>query len=254
MVTVERLAFAGDWHMNGSWGARGVYYASDLGAQWIVHCGDFGYTFDRRFLDQVDQALQERDMGLWFADGNHEDFVKLSRWPRSRFGTRPLTERISHLPRGFRWSWGGVQFMAMGGAYSVDQSGRIPWREWWPHETITDQEARRAVAGGPVDVLVTHDAPSSVVIPGIDDRDPPAWIPGAALTESAGHRRVLDRVVAAVAPGRLWHGHYHVRHTTPARYAFGETVVDGLDCDETSLENNIVVVDVADLAPTRDAG
>lgn len=255
MVTIERFAFAGDWHMNGRWGVRAIHHAADLGAQGIVHCGDFGYQFEQNFLDQVSAALRARGMRLWFADGNHENFTKLSRWDLAEDGTRPLTDRISHLPRGYRWQWGGVRFLALGGAYSVDQHARIPGREWWPQETITDQQALRAVAAGRTDVLVTHDAPSSVVIPGIDDREKvPAWIPPGALRESLRHRQVLDRVVDGTTPAWIWHGHYHVRHTTAARYRFGATVVNGLDCDGSVLDDNVVVVDVSELAPAAVAG
>ncbi len=250
MVTdIERVAFAGDWHMNRVWSTRAIMRAADQGAQHIVHLGDFGYTFDQVFLDEVTRALARTGTRLWFVDGNHESFPWLEQVAIDPdTGLRPLSPRIAHLPRGFRWRWGPVRFLAMGGAHSVDRMARVPGRSWWPEETITPREINAASAGGPTDVLVAHDCPAGVVIPGIDDRDGPAWIPPTELRLSFEHRQRLDRLVRRVRPAQIWHGHYHTRHRTVTDLGYGPVTVNGLDCDESELDDNVVVVDVADLA------
>jgi hypothetical protein len=59
--------------------------------------------------------------------------------------TRPdgfveVTDRILWAPRGHRWTWQGVRFLALGGAFSIDRqyrkldSGR--WG-WFKEEVIT---------------------------------------------------------------------------------------------------------------------
>lgn len=248
MTEIERVAFAGDWHMNRQWAGRAIRYAADQGAQHIVHTGDFGYTFHQQFLDVVSSALRLHGLRLWFVDGNHESFPWLDRVAVDPVtGLRPLSDRIFHLPRGFRWEWGGVRFLAMGGAHSVDRMARIPGREWWPEETITPRQVHAAGAQGPTDVIVSHDAPAGCVIPGIDDVDAPSWIPPAELKASFEHRLRFQTLCAATRPSSIWHGHYHTRHRTLCDLGYGPVVVNGLDCDESSLELNVVVRDIADL-------
>jgi predicted phosphodiesterase len=248
VTEIERVAFAGDWHMNTHWATRAITRAADQGARHIVHLGDFGYTFEQHFLDELTRVLARTGSRLWFVDGNHESFPWLNQVAIDPdTGLRPLSPRIAHLPRGFRWQWAGVRFLAMGGAHSVDRMSRVPGRSWWREETITPREVNAAIAGGPADVLVAHDCPAGVVIPGIDDRDGPSWIPPAELKLSFDHRQRLDRLVRRVRPAAIWHGHYHVRHRTVEDLGYGPVVVNGLDCDGSDLDDNVAVVDVADL-------
>jgi predicted phosphodiesterase len=244
---LERVAFIGDWHMNAGWAGRAIRYAADHKAQHLVHAGDFGYTFDARFLDVVTSALRAAGLRLWFVDGNHEDHPKLQRWAVDpETGRRPLTDRIEHLPRGYRWDWSGVRFLAMGGAYSVDRSSRIEGRSWWPQETITRRQINQASAQGPTDVLVAHDCPSGVQIPGIDDRKA-SWIPPADLARAYENRSELDRLCAATTPRVIVHGHYHTRYMVKTDLGYGDVVVQGLDCDGVDLDANVAMVELADL-------
>ncbi len=253
MTGIERVAFAGDWHMNRIWASRAIGRAAEQGAQHIVHAGDFGYTFEQEFLTEVTSQLNVCGLHLWFVDGNHESFPWLGQVALAGDGTRPLSTRIAHLPRGFRWTWGGVRFLAMGGAHSVDRMCRIPGRTWWAEETLTRREQMRAGGGGKADVLVAHDCPAQVVIPGIDDVDAPSWIPAEELRRSFEHRRLLDGLCAMTMPAALWHGPYHRRHRTVTPFFYGPVVVNGLDCDESTLDDNVAVVDVAELT-VRDVG
>lgn len=244
---IERVAVVGDWHMNWRWGRRAIDHAKDQGAQGLLHTGDFAYTFQPEFLDQLDSMLTSRGLRLWWVDGNHENHEKLQRWPLAGDGTRPITDRIIHLPRGLRWQWAGVRFLALGGAYSVDRMARVPGREWWEQETLTRRQVHQAQAGGPVDVMVSHDCPAVVQIPGIDDRPRPDWIAVDDYRRSVQHRKLLDQVVKVVRPRRIFHGHYHHRHDTVAQLGYGPVTVTGLDCDESSLDDNVTVVNVAEI-------
>ncbi len=40
LVPPQRVAFAGDWHVNGGWAERAIAHAKDRGADVIVHLGD----------------------------------------------------------------------------------------------------------------------------------------------------------------------------------------------------------------------
>lgn len=242
----QRIAFAGDWHMNTQWARNAIAHAAERGAQTVVHLGDFGYTFSREFVDGVDQALAEHGMDLLFVDGNHEDFPKLDSYPRVG-GRGKLTDRIWHAPRGYRWEWGAVRFLALGGAYSVDRPYRVPGVSWWPEETIGRGDIARVMGGGFADVLISHDCPVGVVIPGIDDRTTVSPFPPLEIMRANEHRQLLRGAIESVRPSVIWHGHYHVKYQTVTDLGFGPVVVNGLDCDGTSLAANVAVVDVADL-------
>ena len=244
---IDRIAFAGDWHMNPIWSGDAIAYAASLGADVIVHLGDFGYTYKPSFLAVVDEELDAAGIDLLFVDGNHEDFPKLYGYPLVD-GRRKLTGRIWHLPRGYRWEWAGVRFLALGGAHSVDRRYRLPGRSWWPQETLTRADVVRAAAGGPADVLISHDCPAGVVIPGIDDRRNPPPFPAEEIRRSYDHRMLLRAAIADQAqPSVIWHGHYHVSYRIVADLGYGPVMVNGLDCDGSSLDANVAVVNVADL-------
>ncbi|SOD75075.1 calcineurin-like phosphoesterase family protein [Jatrophihabitans sp. GAS493] len=252
------VAMAGDWHGNLGWVLRMIPIVFDAGVKVIVQLGDFGYWRDdndtRKYLLRLAQQLTKRDMQLYWLDGNHEDHTRLQALPRDADGTRPISPGITHLPRGHRWTWhdeAGTPhtWLALGGAVSVDRNARKPGRSWWPEEEITDADVRVATERGPVDVMVTHDAPAGVEVPGLEDN---AW-PSDALVDADGHRQRLRDVVDVLRPKQLWHGHYHVRYEAELDLAEDPAVptapaicqVHGLDCDDSHWARNIVLADVA---------
>jgi Calcineurin-like phosphoesterase len=252
------VALAGDWHGNIPWALRMVAAAHDAGVRVIVQLGDFGFWRDdpstRKYLRRLERLLGELDMTLYWVDGNHEDHVRLLKQPLAVDGTRPISDHVVHLPRGFRWTWrdgDGIDrsWLALGGAVSVDRVCRTPGRSWWPEEAITSTDVSAAIAGGAVDIMVTHDAPRGVTIPGQTDR---GW-PAASLLDASRHRDRLAQVVEAVRPLELWHGHYHVRYdgvlvhdpTVDRPDGPDVTNVHGLDRDDTSPATNLQLVDAA---------
>lgn len=235
----KRIAFAGDWHGSRSWAVRAVEYAAEQGADVIVHAGDFGY-FQPAYLPGVTSALAAADMHLLFVDGNHEHHRWLLWQQLDAEGLRPLTGRIHHLPRGFRWTWDGVRFVALGGAHSVDGI----WRRrdgdlWQPEERITDGQAAQVAADGQANVLISHDCPAGFDIPGLP---PPGTFPEIEILRAEEHRRILRGVVDAVRPRMIWHGHYHSAYTRVVDFGWGAINVAGLDRDGTSMDRNMDVV------------
>ncbi len=245
LSTPARITFAGDWHMNTAWAVAAIHRAADEGSDVIVHLGDFGYSFYPRFLRPVSRALEDIGMHLLFIDGNHEDHRWILRQPQRPDGLRLIhLPNIWHLPRGFRWTWDGVQFLAMGGASSVDirirrQHGML----WQPEEAITPAQAQLAIEGGPADVMVTHDCPSGVQIPFVDDPGRVAPFPADDLARSRQHRKLLRTVVDAVKPASLWHGHYHISHVQDVNLGWPMAVI-GLDADGGDFASNLTTVDL----------
>jgi len=236
-ITPSRIGFLGDMHGNAKAVTKAIRRAHMLGADVIVQCGDFGYDFSPGFLRVIDDECERFKLPLMFVDGNHEDFDWLYAQPKDG-GVRPLTDWITHLPRGYRWEWAGVTFLALGGGVSVDQDTRTPGYSWWPQETITAGEAFKAAYPGHVDVLVSHDCPT-----GTDLNLGKSDFLASLLRASDQHREILREVVKEVTPKFIWHGHYHKSHTTMS----DGIRVRGLNMDGTPWDQSMEVVDLADL-------
>ena len=251
----RRVVFAGCWHGNGAWARFAADWAiHEMNAEVIVHTGDFGYTFERSFLSGLHEILSPARVPLYFVDGNHDDHPLLSRWGTALDGTRAgAYPWIRYLPRGLRWRWRATDFLALGGAHSVDRSTRLLRRyHWWPQERITVHDIARAVGGGRAHVMVTHDCPAGVHVPGLRPHD----FPIAEIAAAEGHRNLLLDVTDHVQPRYLVHGHYHVRYSGifDRHCPIGDytTRVEGLSRDSETLEGNLMAVDLSDTAPGWD--
>lgn len=240
-----KVAFCGDWHANRAFALAQIDRLDQEGVRTIVQVGDFGFDFKTNFLNDINELLSERNMILFFVDGNHENFHVLFTYPISeKTGTRHLRERVIHLPRGHRWEWDGISFLALGGAHSIDKFNRRPGHTWWPEESLSFQEVDRACAGGHADVMITHDCPTGVEIPGLTKTSGYGW-PESMVRASEAHRDTLRIVCDEVKPHRLIHGHYHVRYENVLKGADYTTVISGLDMDGGDLwQSNRMLSDI----------
>jgi predicted phosphodiesterase len=231
----------GDTHGNLPWMKSVFQYAYKSGANAILHLGDFGFWVDSeatdRYLQGVEQEAQEWEIPIYWVDGNHEDH---SRTAEFNSPDRPMTV---HLPRGFRWTWWGKRFMALGGAFSVDRYMRTENVGWWAGEelSLNDIEYASRDDGVPVDVVVAHDCPTGVDIPGVGadfKTQVRGEFPDHMLYGASVHRDKVRRVYDATCP-KLWaHGHYHRCYE---RF-MGGTRFLGLDCDATNLGKNTMLL------------
>ncbi len=241
-----RLLLVGDTHANGAWWARTVVpVAVRVRADRIIQLGDFGYwprhPDGRRFLTLVTAGVTRTDIPVDFLDGNHEDHASLQRRAAAPY---EVAAGVRHLPRGCRFSYDGVRFLAVGGAHSIDRHLRKPGVNWFAEETLDGSDLERAESGAPVDVLLAHDTFAGYDLPGtLPIAELPEWL-AREITASRAHRTLLREVVDAVQPELVVHGHYHSRYR--ARVALGDHVVqvEGLDCDDTG--GAFLVLDVAD--------
>lgn len=234
-----RFLLAGDWHGDAEW-ARHVIAQAPAGrdgSRLIIQLGDFGVWPGRsgaRYLDQVVGALQTNDATCLFLDGNHEDFSQLSTFVIRADGVREVRPRLFHLPRGMRWTWCGLRFLALGGATSLDRPWRTENVDWWSAEELTCEDIDRAIRGGACDVMLSHDAPSGIDVPGVPA--PSSWDP-EEIKRANYHRSLLRTVVDEVRPTWLFHGHFHSRYDTTLRLADGHQVrVSGLANDWTGTD------------------
>lgn len=249
----NKLMLAGDWHGNTAWMRHVIARASAQDVDTILHLGDFGRWVPgvptQHFLAETSKALTEAGITLYWVAGNHEFWPHIVEY-NILHDYQPWVdefyphENIVHLPNGFRWTWWNKTWLALGGAHSVDRLARKAGLDWWDEEHITDADCERAIAGGPVDIMVTHDCPTGVDIPGIHS-DPEidalkGFFPKSEILAGNEHRKKLATVVDAVRPKMLFTGHYHCRHTAWRRES--DTIVNILDCDSTSIAANTLVL------------
>lgn len=241
------IGFAGDWHTS-PWALYApIKYMADRGVKVVIHVGDLNVRgpYHEDWLNRLNEVLTTNGMVLMFVDGNHEDFGVLHSYPVNRLGVRVLRHRVWHLPRGFRWNWWGVEFLALGGAYSINRDDG----DWDHEELIGLDEAGKIISdkkdNAQVDVMITHDCPDLVDIPKMDSNSP--W-PASHLAGAAAHRGLMGRIVDELTPNHLIHGHYHTRYDQTRRNRDDSfTGIHGLD-KEGSVDKNIVIVnDVAEL-------
>lgn len=252
-----RVAVMGDWHEDGRWAAMMVRYAANLGADVIVHTGDFGIDMDsliqQRFISTLNRALKAADLVLVFVDGNHDNHSVILSKPLNEQGLRPITTRIAHLPRGFRWQWWDKTWVSLGGAQSVN-GNQIPHYNWWVEEVVSPQEAEAVINGGHADVMVTHDMPEGIYLPGMSNA---SLFRADLIRASENHHALIGMVVDEVRPELMLHGHMHVRHDTVRPLPDGgETLVVGLDCNGCrNWKDNIVLLDAMtlDAIPLHDS-
>lgn len=241
-----RFMACGDTHGDGGWMSKLILeHAVKEDVDILVQLGDFGYSgtrmSDLNFLDRTSKKLVDTNKKMYWIDGNHDNQHAIwDHYQPGPDGFCEMRENLYYIPRGTRFTWGGVRFLALGGAYSIDKPIRLKFekeehafgRYWWPTEKITDAERDFAIQGGEVDVMLTHDCPWGVEIPGIGE----FW-------ESNEHRKQLTQVVKAVNPDFLIHGHYHQRiserltwasepdpHST-TNLVWNETRVEGFSCN-----------------------
>lgn len=246
-----KIAVSGDWHANQHFAKRAIEFAKDSGAQAILHVGDFGYTFSRKFMSDVQYALRRAGIPLAFVDGNHENHSLLTGLVDAycdmnggQLGPIPWPKHpdIFYLPRTFRWEWSGLRFLALGGAHSVDRQWRVPGVDWWPDETISWQQLDKAIDDGPADVMICHDVPAGVDIPWITNN--PLGLPREEIYAAETHRNALRKVVNEVRPKVLYAGHYHGRLTTELDGHGYSTTVEILDMDRDPIGDNTIIVDL----------
>lgn len=212
--TTKPMIFAGDWHGSISQAAKVVDHAAEYEVEIIFQLGDFGIWYnDKPFLNKLQARLEEHGITLYFVDGNHEDFKRLYAKPLQEDGTRKVRDNIFHLPRGHRFEINGIRYLALGGAASIDRKYRVLDRSYWEEELITDEDVEKSIAGGKADVMLCHDSPASApntITDNVMGQMRAQLSFGADnLLLCAWNRNQLDRVVQAVAPEYLFHGHYH---------------------------------------------
>lgn len=259
----SRVAFAGCWHARADLVEPAMRAVKQAGAEVIVHTGDFLYTSPQanQMLFVVEHLAAYLGLFVVVVRGNHDDpalYRKAVELTRRRNkgpecggvadGFARLSPHVLHAPNGLRWTWRGVEFVALGGAYSVDRPARIEGVSYWSGEVASGREIKTVARGGHAEVMVTHDIPAGTRLPF------PATRPGWWDMEGAeAHRDRLKSAVDVVRPDWIVGGHMHMRFSDGM---FLEPEVEGghphqvrvevLDRIESGVAENLLIADLCD--------
>jgi hypothetical protein len=210
VIDAKKVLLVGDTHGQLRWWEQYVApVAAEQGVDVVVQLGDFGLWPSPNPLNYVQAVGSVCPVPVYWLDGNHEwfDLMEQNGWLGADEPVE-LAPNISYLPRGYSWTWGESRYMAMGGAYSVDKPHRTEGHSWWPQEEITDADVERALQQESIDVLFCHDAPTGIMVPGVHAE----WKQDEFARESAPNRDRLRKIVDALLPSAIYHGHYHVAY------------------------------------------
>ncbi|KQR49808.1 hypothetical protein ASF87_10315 [Microbacterium sp. Leaf161] len=206
----QRVAVCGDWHGNVGW-ARMIArvlprLAPDVTT--LLHLGDWQMP-----PGETDEAFADTSIEhIYVTVGNHEDFGQITPLLDKHPGDAVRVSDLTWiLPRPGRLTIGGRRVLSLGGAASVDRQSRIEGLTWWPDEAVSDQNVAEAIAGGPADLMLTHESPAGTPVRPVREilRTNPHGFPKAALEASAASRAQVSKVWDAVRPELLAHGHLH---------------------------------------------
>ena len=224
-VNIESAMLVGDTHGDVQWLYEHVLpNARRQGVEAVIQLGDFGYwPSARSFLKVARQSRANFGVDVYFIDGNHEHFPMLSRDVGEALRRRrievpaeplwyhhpvELSPGFVYLPRGSRLTVAGRATVCIGGAASVNRAFLIDRETWFFEERTTDADVDAAIKDGPADLLLCHDAPAQVEVPKPATVGAPiAWLHESEV--AVANRRRLGRVVSAVRPTEIVHGHFH---------------------------------------------
>lgn len=242
----QRVAVCGDWHGN-QWWARMISRAlPDLAPDvtTLLHLGDWWMP-----PHAVDEFFAETSVARFYVTlGNHEQWAEITPLLEKHPGEAVQVSELTWiLPRPARLTIGGRFVLSLGGASSVDRESRQEGVTWWPDEGITDEHVAAAIAGGPADLMLTHESPADTPVRGVREilRNNPHRFTKAVLEASATSRRRVSKVWDAVRPELLVHAHMHVG--AGGQTADGRRVASlGRDGDE----GNLGILDMSNLRMT----
>ena len=137
----------------------------------VIICGDFGGVWDNSNEEHYWRKwLEKKKFTTLFADGNHENFEMLNKFPEIEFyggKAHKISDKIIHLMRGQFFDIDGLKIFTFGGANSHDKEHRKEGKNWWKEEMPSKEEYETAFKNlelnqWKADVVITHCAPSSL--------------------------------------------------------------------------------------------
>lgn len=239
-IDSQPIAVFGDWHGDQNFALTAIRSAARAGAKVLVHVGDFPLDWPGpkrgRYEKRLNTLLMERGMELVVSPGNHDNISVVSLRDVQDDGLISWRSHIKVLPKGGRTAIGGLRFGGLGGAFSVDRSWRQEGRDWWADEEPTAEQAEQLIAGGDLDVLITHDVPAGVQMKSSLD------LPPEIIAQADRTRILLRETVDRLVPHHVISGHWHQRVIARIGHPDGRvTRVDVLASEQSKMGNGVLV-------------
>lgn len=175
---------------------------------YLIICGDVGAVWGKDYHDRhLQEWYAEQPFTTLFIDGNHENHEALNYdyEVSEMFGgsVHAINDHLIHLMRGEYYAIEGKTFWCMGGAWSIDKDWRTPYISWWPEEIPSVGEQQHgmdtlAEHGRKVDVILTHDCPTSILYAIDSDY------------KARQFNSYLDEIRESVDFKKWYFGHYHI--------------------------------------------
>jgi Icc-related predicted phosphoesterase len=197
--------------------------AQDSGIDAIFQMGDFGYwprnEAGQRFLSVARQEQSKTGVALFWLPGNHEDWKSLSGYLLEE-GPFVDVEGTQFVPRHGAWRWNETDIIAIGGAYSIDRDMRSLGHSYFDEEVVSPSSLE-FVRGKRAHILLTHEAPVSLVLHKYGHDDFQSRIPEQHRKGSRAGQNLIRQCLNEIRPERLVHGHWHMNE---------DYNVDGFHC------------------------
>lgn len=200
------LLLLGDNH--GAWGK--LFY--ELSLKSVENCnilsvGDIGMGFsvnEKENTEFLNQRFEDKNINFYSIRGNHDDPSYFEGKKRINLSNFELVEDYTIIEHE------GRTIQCIGGAISIDRTGRAKDVSWWPNESI-DFEPNKCKQ---VDVLVTHTTPSwcapvefGEIVYGWAEEDQ------ELIQDLTKERKTMDEIFLLCKPEQHFYGHFHFSNT-----------------------------------------
>lgn len=181
----------------------------------LIQIGDFGAGFDFgtpgafiQKMDYLNTILGKYNVTLYVLRGNHDD-------PQYFDGTYAnYWSNLKMMPDYSIIELEGKRILLVGGAISIDRTGRTEGRSWWPNEVfVLDEEKLKTIKN--IDIVATHSSPKfchpisfNGLVYSFAAYDPPL------LEDLTAERELITRMYSILKengnPLEKWYyGHFH---------------------------------------------